>query len=314
MEYIKNTTDFHISEKTAVSLGKFDGIHRGHVRLTESLKEKKKLGLKTVIFTFDISPKQRITGKCVNKAITTNSEKMQLFAEKGMDYVIECPFTPEFMRMEPEDFVEMIVQRLHIKSFVVGTDFHYGYKGRGDYHLLQRLSGKYGYDVEVVDKVQENGRDISSTYVRKEILAGRMEAANRLLGYRYFVQGTVVHGNEIGRTIGIPTANLIPDKDKLLPPYGVYVTRTVIGGETGRTYEGITNVGLKPTIEGSRAVGVETHLFDFDEQIYGKEIKVEFLKWVRPEKKFDSFEELQRQMNKDLKFGINYYTNVTEMC
>lgn len=314
MEYITNTTDFHISEKTAVSLGKFDGIHRGHVRLTESLKEKKKLGLKTVIFTFDISPKQRITGKSVNKAITTNSEKMQLFAEKGMDYVVECPFTPELMRMEPEDFVEMIVQRLHIKSFVVGTDFHYGYKGRGDYHLLQKLSGQYGYDVDVVDKVQENGRDISSTYVRKEILAGRMEAANRLLGYRYFVQGTVVHGNEIGRTIGIPTANLIPDKDKLLPPYGVYVTRTIIGGETGRKYEGITNVGLKPTIEGSHAVGVETHLFGFDEQIYGKEIKVEFLKWVRPEKKFDSFEELQRQMNKDIKFGINYYTNVTEMC
>ena len=124
----------------------------------------------------------------------------------------------------------------------------------------------------------------------------------------------MVHGNEIGRTIGIPTANLIPDKDKLLPPYGVYVTRTVIGGETGRKYEGITNVGLKPTIEGSHAVGVETHLFGFDEQIYGKEIKVEFLKWVRPEKKFDSFEELQRQMNKDIKFGINYYTNVTEMC
>ena len=310
MKYIKNTTDFTISENTAVSLGKFDGIHRGHKRLMESLKEKEKLGLKSVIFTFDISPKQRIEGHGFQKAITTNAEKMHLFAQKGMDYMIECPFTPELMRMEPEDFVEKIVRQLHIKCFVVGTDFHYGYKGRGDYHLLKKLADIYGYDVEVVDKVRENGRDISSTYVREEILAGRIETANHLLGYRYFVQGTVVHGNEIGRTIGVPTANLIPMADKLLPPFGVYVTRTFIGDKAQKRYGGITNVGCKPTIAKEHAVGVETHLFDFDAQIYGEPIKVEFLKWVRSEKKFNSLEELQQQMNHDINYGINYLDTV----
>lgn len=314
MEYIKNTTEFSISEETAVSLGKFDGIHKGHVRLLEYLKEKKRLGQKSVVFTFDIPPRQRVGAWEQSKILTTNEEKMRLFEQNGMDYVIECPFTPEIMHMEAEDFVNMIVRRLHIKSLVVGSDFHFGHNRRGDYQLLRALAGVYGYDVKVVDKVQENGRDISSTLVREEILAGRIESANKLLGYPYFVQGKVVHGNEMGRLFGAPTANLLPPEEKLLPPYGVYVTRTSISGRGDRVYGGITNVGCKPTIQGSNPVGVETHLFDFDEWIYDREIKVEFLKRVRQEQKFDSLEQLKLQMNKDIEKGIKYYTNITKIC
>ena len=314
MEYIKNTTDFQISEATAVSLGKFDGLHRGHERLMEYLREKKKAGLKTVAFTFDIPPKQILDGEEPNRAITTNEEKAQLFLRQGIDYLVECPFTPQLMHMEPEAFVGMIAERLHVKSLVVGTDFHFGFQRKGDYRLLERLADSYGYELMVVEKVKRGGRDISSTFVREEILAGRMESANDLLGYPYFVQGTVVHGNEIGRTIGSPTANIIPPQEKLLPPFGVYVTRTSIVGEEGQSFGGITNVGRKPTISGGSPVGVETHLFQFCRQLYGERIKVEFLASVRPEQRFDSLEELKNQIQKDILAGINYYTNITEMC
>lgn len=314
MKYIKNTTDFYIPEETAVSLGKFDGIHRGHERLLEYLKEKKRQGQKSVIFTFDISPAHGIDGEKRGIALTTNEEKIQLFGQHGIDYVLECPFTPEIRHMEPEDFVKMIAVCLHVKSLVVGTDFHYGYRRRGDYRLLQKLSGYYGYDVEVVQKVQDKGRDISSTLIREAVTAGRIEEANRLLGYRYFLQGVVVHGNEIGRSIGVPTANLIPAKEKLLPPFGVYVTKTTICGQPGESYFGMTNVGLKPTVKGNNPVGAETHLFDFNGDLYGKTIKVEFYALERLEKQFDSLEELKRQLLQDIQFGVNYYTNVTEMC
>lgn len=315
MIYIKNTTEFQIPDDTVVSLGKFDGMHRGHGRLMEYLEEKKKSGLKTVIFTFDIPPKQRIEGRSQSKVLTTNEERMQMFARQQTDYLLECPFTPEIMKMEPEAFVEWLVERLHVKSFVVGTDFRFGYNRKGDYRLLKMLADAYGYEVEVVHKVQEDGRDISSTFIREEILAGRMEKANRLLGYCYFVQGIVAHGNEIGRSLlHMPTANLLPAEEKLLPPCGVYVTRTSIESRTGNEFGGITNVGKKPTIAGSHPIGVETHLFDFDGRIYGEKIKVEFLTMVRGEKKFDSLEKLKEQMYKDREFGIKYYANITNIC
>lgn len=313
MEYIRNTTDFHIEQETVVSLGKFDGIHRGHGYLLEYLEEKKQSGLKTVIFTFDIPPKRQVCSGKEEKVLTTNEEKMQLFEQYGIDYLVECPFTKELMHMEPEDFIEMIVKRLNIKSLVVGKDFHFGKNRRGDHRMLGYFADTYGYEVEVVDKIQEEGRDISSTFVREEILAGKIEHANELLGYHYFVQGKVLHGNEIGRTLNVPTANLIPAEDKLLPPFGVYVTRTTVFGSDMQVYGGITNVGCKPTIEGENPVGVETHLFGFDDQIYDTRIKVEFLAMVRPERKFHSLEELKEQMHKDIQFGENYYTNITKI-
>lgn len=311
MEYIKDTTDFYISEETVISLGKFDGIHRGHERLLDYLADRKKAGLKTVIFTFDIPPKKKVDCQKCGKVLTTNEEKVQLFEQHGIDYLIECPFTQKIMHMEPENFVEWIVKNLHVKSMVVGTDFHFGHNRRGDYLLLQKLASDYGYEVEVVEKVQEDGRDISSTFIREEILKGQIEKANWLLGYHYFVQGVVVHGNEIGRTLNAPTANLLPSEEKILPPFGVYVTKTYIGD---KTYGGITNVGCKPTIKGENPVGIETHLFDFEEQIYGREIKVEFLSSVRPEMKFASLTELKEQMQKDILYGKKCYANVTKIC
>lgn len=303
MKYIRNTTDFYIEEKTAISLGKFDGFHRGHELLMGHLTEKKKQGLSTVIFTFDIPPRKSVSNEEA-KVLTTNEEKFHLFERAGVDYVVECPFTPEIMYMEPETFIEKIVKQLHVGCIVAGEDFHFGHNRGGDYRTLQACAQKYGYEVIIEKKMKEDERDISSTFIREEIVKGNIKKANHLLGYPYFVTGSVCTGNQLGRTIGIPTANQLPPAEKLLPENGVYVTQTWLDG---RKYPGITNVGCKPTIQGKNPVGVETHLFDFHEMIYGKVITVEFLERVRPERRFESVDALKEQMQRDIMTGKSYF-------
>lgn len=304
MEYIKGTTTFKIEEPTVLSLGKFDGLHRGHELLMDYVFQKKKEGLKAAIFTFDIPPKKNVE-HIQTQVLTTNEEKCRLFEKIGIDYLIECPFTQEVMCMEPEAFIEMMVRQLKVKCMVVGKDFHFGHNRRGDYRMLQKYADEFGYEVEVVDKMQEDGRDISSTFVREQIMAGNMEKANALLGYGYFVEGTVLHGRKMGKAVlGIPTINLIPPKEKLLPPFGVYLSMTEWNG---KSYPGITNIGCKPTIEGENPTGVETHIFNFQEEIYGKEVKVSFISKIREEKKFASLDALKEQMARDVAFGKQYF-------
>lgn len=308
MKYISNTTDFYIEENTVISLGKFDGIHRGHELLLEHFAAGKARGLSKVIFTFDIPPRKSVDRVNI-KVLTTNEEKMHVFERIGIDYLVECPFTEEIMCMEAEDFIEKIVCQLHVKRMVVGEDFRFGHNRRGDYRMLQKNQDKYGYEVEVVEKIKEDGRDISSTFVREEIAKGHIEKANQLLGYHYFVTGMVKHGNQIGRTIGIPTINQLPPEEKLLPPNGVYITEVFIDE---KKYRGITNVGCKPTIEGKNPIGVETHLLDFKEDVYDKIVTVEFLSRIREERKFPSVDALKEQMQSDIAFGRAYFNrNIT---
>lgn len=306
MKYIRNTVDFQIEEDTVISLGKFDGIHRGHELLMERLAEKKREGLKAAIFTFDIPPRRNVQ-HVEAKVLTTNEEKMHIFEEMGIDYLIECPFTEEVMHMEPEDFIRMLVERLHVKCLVAGEDFRFGHNRRGDYRMLQEYAGKLGYEALILKKMKEDARDISSTFVREEIAAGNIEKANHLLGYRYFVKGMVKHGNQIGRTIGIPTINLIPPEEKLLPPFGVYVSEVAIGEER---YQGVTNVGCKPTIEGNNPVGVETYLLDFHENVYDRIVTVEFISKIRAEHKFENIEALKEQMENDIAYTEAYFRNL----
>lgn len=303
MDYIRESTDIRIEAPTVISLGKFDGLHMGHKFLVElMLKKKRQEGLKAVMFTFDIPPKAAV-GKEPLKVLTTNAEKESVFAGTGIDYLIEYPFTEEVRIMEPEAFVRMLSEKLHVKCIVAGKDFRFGYNRRGDYHLLKELGPRYGFETIIVDKRQYEGRDISSTFIREEIQNAHIEKANLLLGYEFFVQGTVLHGRKLGRKLGIPTVNLIPPGDKLLPPFGVYVSRVLIDGAL---HGGITNVGRKPTIEGENPIGVETHIFDYSEDLYGKEIQVRFLTWLRPEKKFSSIEELRSEMTRNIEQGKQY--------
>lgn len=305
MKYVRETTDIQITEPTVISLGKFDGLHMGHKLLLENMMTKKQEGLATVMFTFDIPPKTIVNSE-VASVLTTREEKEDIFNETGIDYLIEYPFTKQVQEMEPEAFIRMLVEKLNVKCVVAGRDFHFGHNRRGNYETLQKYGPIYGFETVIVEKKTYENRDISSTFIREEIINGNIEKANLLLGYEYFVKGTVVHGKKLGRELGIPTINQIPPEEKLLPPFGVYVSRVIIDNEN---YGGITNVGRKPTIEGANPIGVETNIFEFDGDLYGKEVKVQFLKFIRNERKFQSVSELKEQMQEDIRKGKEYLKN-----
>lgn len=304
---LETMEQFHIDEPTALTIGKFDGLHRGHGELLSHLLEKRGEGLRSVVFTFDIPPK-KLTGGEGLQLLSTNKEKQALFAERGIDYLVQCPFTPEVMCMEPEDFVDWIVTRLNVKCIVIGEDCCFGHNRRGDYRLLERLSGHYGYELQVVSKLKFEGRDISSTFIREEIKKGNMEIAAQLLGHPYSIDGIVETGNQIGRTIGIPTANIEAEPDKLLPPFGVYAATIDIREER---YYGIANIGRKPTIRskdgGQNPVGVEMHILHFDEDIYCEPVRISFYAYERPEIKFHSISDLQAQIKRDIVFSERYF-------
>ena len=284
MEIIKGL-DFKI-KNSAVSLGKFDGFHRGHRLLLDRILEHHELH--ATVFTFD--------GILEGKQIYLEEEKRSLLERLGVEREVLFPFSEETRTMTPETFIrEMLVERMDAKLICVGEDFHFGKERRGDVDMLSEYAVQYGYELCVFPKIKEDGEVISSTRIRRELARGRIEKANRLLGDPYFVRGEVVHGNALGRTIGMPTANLLPGEQKLLPAYGVYATRVEVDG---KIYGGVTNVGVKPTIGADRA-NVETTLLHFDGDLYGKQIAVYFLEFLRPEQRFDSLEELKAQMSRD---------------
>lgn len=299
---ILTSLDYTIAEPTAVTVGKFDGIHKGHDILTRHLLRQEERGLQSLVVTFDVSPRLRLQ-KDMEKQLITNDERKNLLEKQGISYLAECSFE-DIMPLEPEAFIELLVQRYHMKYLVCGTDFHFGKKGRGDVKLLERLSADMGFELEVVEKLKAGEREISSTYVREEIAKGNVAKGNELLGYEYFIWGTVVHGNHLGTKIGIPTINLIPPEDKLLPKNGVYITRVEIDH---RIYHGVTNVGVKPTILGERQVGVETHILDFDQDIYERQVCITFLKHLRDEICFSSVDELKKQMQQDKKAAYEFF-------
>ena len=289
--------------RSAVTLGKFDGLHRGHQKLIHCISEKRREDCRAVVFTFDVSPRSYIL-KVPPKFLLTYEERRELAEERGVDILAECPFTEELMHMEPEQFVkEYLVARLHAEYLAVGPDFRFGHKREGNPQMLQKLGKECGFTVEIVEKEKDGSRDISSTYIREELEKGNMEKVNGLLGYTYFTRGEIVHGRQLGRTIGVPTANLIPPEIKKLPPNGVYITKSLING---KIYEGITNVGYKPTVR-ENFLGVETYLFCCNENLYGQEAEVRFYQYLRPEKKFDSLEELKEQLNQDVETGRAFF-------
>jgi riboflavin kinase/FMN adenylyltransferase len=300
MDYVTGNIQFHMEGPSAVSLGKFDGLHLGHQMLIHHVLEQKKQGLRAVIFTFEKNPTRMLSGLSAQN-IMTNEERKDMLEKAGIDTLLECPFVPELSHMEPERFVEeVLVRRMNAQFIAVGEDFRFGYHRRGDHELLEKLGERLGYRTEVIRKKQSHDRDISSTYVREALYDGNICLANELLGYRYFVSGEVLHGRQIGRTLGLPTLNLVPPEDKLLPPNGVYLTCTLIGEEE---YYGITNIGYKPTVGGETRKGVETYLFDFSGDLYGRHLKVEFLEYERPEQKFQSLEELKARILSDVHWG-----------
>ena len=293
------TEDIQVNKGTALVIGKFDGLHKGHRALLEMLsKAKAEEDLQTAIFTFVRSPVEALANTKQQYILTT--EEKRLFMEhNGIDILVECPLEPEILSIEPEAFIEdILVKRLGIKRIFCGEDCGFGYKRRGNASLLESLEEKFGYKTTVIKKLQYGGRDISSTFIREEIEKGNIETVNELLGYPYTTIGIVTKGQQLGRTLGFPTFNIIPTEDKLLPPNGVYYTNSIIDGER---YPSITNIGTRPTVNGDNNITIETNILDVSIDLYKKTVELEFFKYIRPEKKFGSTDELKAAVENDIK-------------
>lgn len=301
MEYIHGTDNFVIDAPSAVTLGKFDGIHMGHKKLASLVLEKaKEQGLKSCVFTFDGLP-LCICPQKYQHFITTNSERRAYFEALGLDVEVEYPFTEEFLHTDPDSFVKnVIIGKLNAKVLVVGTDFHFGKNRAGDAQYLTEAGKKLGFTTIVVEKEKFQDREISSTYVREELRQGHMETVNVLLGRPYLISGIVCPGNQLGKKMDVPTMNIYPPISKLLPPFGVYASIVTIDG---RRLYGVTNIGVKPTVSDENSISVETYLLDGGMDAYGCHISVELLHFIRPEMKFDSMESLQKQMKADAEFA-----------
>ena len=319
MEIIQNTTEFLLESQTgadggkaagsAVAIGKFDGVHKGHIRLLSHILERKAEGLKAVVFTF--SPSASVFfGRGGAEEITTRQEKRKLFEKLGIDILIEFPLNERTAATPPEEFVrKYLVEQMHTAYLAAGADVTFGYKGQGNKELLLKLADPCGYQVRIIDKLYYGDREISSTYVREEVEKGDMPMAESLLGRYYSFEGRVEEGSRLGRKLGMPTLNLYPEKEKLLPPKGVYYSRVTLEGEV---YAGITNIGRNPTVNDTEAVDVETYLYDFDRNVYGKEIVTELLQFKRPERRFAGVEELKAQMERDIAEGRIFHITTSK--
>ena len=304
MKIIQGSLEFELNSDAAVAIGKFDGMHLGHRKLLEAVLEKKKQGLLACVLTFDPSPAV-FFGFSDGYELNTKEEKRALFEKLGVDVLVEFPMRVETAKMSPKDFVEdILVKRMHTKWMIAGTDVSFGDKGAGDAKLLEQLSTVYDYELVTIDKVQYGGEDISSTRIRKCLEKGQIDYVTCLLGAPYSISGTVIHGKALGRKMGMPTVNILPAENKLMPPCGVYFSQVHLDG---KVYPAISNIGYKPTVNKERVLGVETYLYDFDEDIYEREISVSLLSYKRPEKQFATIDDLKRQMEEDIRAGKEFH-------
>lgn len=285
-------------EDCVVVFGNFDGVHLGHQFLiNEAISKAKTLGVKSAVFTFRPHPTYVVMGKDEKDIIFTPEEKTAVVASLGVDYYIEYPFTMEVAKTAAENFVhDIIVNSLHAKCVVVGDDFKFGSRRAGDVALLEMMGAELGFEVMAYNKVCDHERSISSTWVREVVKEGDMAMFEELTGRYFPVVGVVEHGRAIGRTIGFPTANVMTQKSKILPPNGVYASYTTV---KGTKYKSITNVGKKPGTVSDEMV-VETYILDFDEMIYGETIQIDIAHFIREEYVLESLEHLKQLIKKDL--------------
>ncbi|MCL2254545.1 MAG: bifunctional riboflavin kinase/FAD synthetase [Lachnospiraceae bacterium] len=306
MRIIKDINKLNIAAtKAAIALGKFDGIHLGHRRLIDEVIKRKENGLLSAIITFDPSPEVYF-GKSNDRKILLNNEMEAFLRELGIDLLIYFPMNKETVKIAPTTFItDFLINKLKMAFICAGDDLHFGDAGRGNSDLLTQMSEELGFETLIIPKICLNEREISTTYAKAAIEKSDMELAAAILGYHFEVSGKVLPGMKLGRTLGFPTANLLPPPDKILPPPGVYIcsVKTTYG-----ILPGICNVGVKPTIEGEHSLSVETHIYDFAGDLYEQEIVVSFLKFVRPEKKFADINALKVQVLDDMRKGREYFS------
>jgi len=285
-----------------VTIGMFDGVHIGHRAIIEQLQQKANaIGGETVLLTFWPHPRMFFEGSSTSlKLLTTIEEKTVLLETVGVNHLIVLPFTQEFTHISPYDFVKTIlVDGIGAKEVVVGYDHRFGHKGAGDFMLLKTLGAEFGFFVNRLEAVEQYGLQVSSTKIREALLAGDVLAANAMLGSEYVISGTVVRGDQIGRTINFPTANCEPSLAmKLIPQNGIYIVQVLLAH---KRYNGVLNIGIRPTVTNvHKRVTIEVFILDFDADIYGQDIQIILKQKIRDEAKFATLGELQQQIQFDV--------------
>ena len=309
MRIFNSINDFTATKKTIVTLGTFDGVHIGHNAILDKIcKAAAQENLESVILTFFPHPRLIVSNNYDIKLLNTIEEKASLLEKKGIQNFIVHPFDKTFSELSPREFVnQVLVDKLNIQKIIIGHDHKFGKDRAADFNDLINFGKEFGFEVEEISAQQINEVSVSSTRIRNALLEGNVSLAKDYLGYPYVLTGNVVKGNQLGRTINFPTANIeIPEEYKLIPKNGVYVVTINVSNQT---FFGMMNIGVKPTL-GENKRSIEVHLLDFDADIYNQKIQVHILEKLREEQKFDSFQALQTQLEKDKQNTIHYFKNL----
>jgi riboflavin kinase/FMN adenylyltransferase len=298
MLVFRKLSDFATNCRPAVTVGVFDGVHKGHLELLKELNNKAvENNCQSVVVTFDPHPRMVIPRHSEVKLLQTLDEKLQRFEKAGIDMVMIIPFDKQMAALTPHDFIQNILyNQLHVSYVVTGYDHFFGQNRQGDFDLLSQMGKQLGFGVTEMQMIQQQGNAINSSAIRKALTDGNLQSACNMLGYCYPITGKVVTGNKIGRNIGFPTANIKPvDENKLIPGQGVYA---VWVKAENKFYKGMLNIGYRPTIDANHLT-IEVNIFDFDSDIYDQEITVYFVERIRNEKRFGGLEELRQQLDVD---------------
>jgi riboflavin kinase/FMN adenylyltransferase len=280
-----------------LALGNFDGLHRGHRKILDRMRRvAEERGATSVIMTFDPHPPRVVRPDKAPPLLMTKQQKLEAIADAGVQGAAIVRFTPELSHWDPETFVRtVLVDWLRVAEVWVGANFLFGHDRSGNFSMLRVLGARYGFKAEKIDPVRYKDFVVSSTRIRRLVSEGRVDEAGALLGHQYFLDGTVVRGDQRGRTIGFPTANLCTENE-LLPPHGVYATTARVGDIV---HPSVTNIGTRPTVDASGRTVVETHIFDFARDLYGQPLRVGFVQRLRDERAFESLEQLRAQIEAD---------------
>ena len=280
-----------------LALGNFDGMHRGHLKIIERVRRvADERSATAVAMTFEPHPSKIVRPDKAPPLLMTHQQKLEALARAGMHGVAIVRFTPELARWDPETFVRtVLLEWLHVAEVWVGANFLFGHDRTGNFSMLRTLGARYGFRGEKIDPVRYKDFVVSSTRIRRLITEGRVDEAGALLGHHYTIEGPVVRGQQRGKGLGFPTANVCSENE-LVPPSGVYATTAIVNGVA---YPSITNIGTRPTFEAGGENVVETHLLDFDRDLYGARLKLAFVQRLRDEKKFEAVNALTRQIEAD---------------
>lgn len=297
MIILENGNKEKFDNKTFIALGNFDGLHKGHMTLINRVVDEALLNsCKSMVYTFTNHPLSIAAPEKMPKLIMDNKQKVHILKTAGVDMVAFIDFTPEYMKTSPEDFVIHLKNDFNAVGLIVGFNYKFGYKNTGDVNMLRELCNKHSIELHVIDALTDDKGLISSTRIRGLISEGKIQEANDLLLDPYMLRGNVIEGRKNGKALGFPTANMSYDDTYLIPKDGVYYTNVLVRGEL---YRGITSVGTNPTISSGNPRTIETYILDFQDEIYGEEIQLFFLEWMRDMVKFNSLDELINQLRMD---------------